>query len=308
MRRMPTVASRVGPSQSAVNRPGWSSRAFTLRPESSASAGSPLARVAASALMVAFSSKVTPVSSGDGRPSSSAETISTPNAPSMVRISPALPRLWVATTSLGKAKRRGIRICRPSPANRQSLQVREFAHALFGEIEQFHELRFGKWLLLRRALDLDDSAVARQHEVGVGLGLGILWIVEVEHRRSLEQAARHRGHLAGDRVGRELAVPDQALEGEMQRYPGTGDAGGTGAAVRLQHVAVDIYLPLTHGGQIDHGAQRAADQTLDLLGATRLLAASSLTVRAGMGRARQHAIFGGDTAAPRITQERRHFP
>jgi hypothetical protein len=183
----------------------------------------------------------------------------------------------------------------------------QFAYALLGEIEQLHELRFGERLLLRRALDLDDAAVAGQHEIGIGLGLGILGIVEVEHCRSLEQAARHRGHLAGDRVGRDLAVLDQALEGEMQRHPGAGDAGGAGAAVGLQDVAIDVYLPLTHGGQIDDGAQRAADQTLNLLGAARLFAASSLTVRAGMGRAWQHAVFCSDPAAPRIAQKRWHL-
>ena len=78
IRFMPTMASRVGPSQSAVWRPGWPSSAATLRPESSASAGRPLARVAASAFKVAFSSNVVPVSSGAGRPRSAADTISTP--------------------------------------------------------------------------------------------------------------------------------------------------------------------------------------------------------------------------------------
>jgi len=82
---------------------------------------------------------------------------------------------------------------------------------------------------------------------------------------------------------------------------------GAGAAVGLQHVAVDLDLALAQGREIDHGAQRAADQPLDLLGAPRLLAAGGFTVRARMGRARQHAIFRGDPAAPGIAQERRHF-
>ena len=40
---------------------------------------------------------------------SAAETISTPKPDSMLRISPALPRLCVATTSFGRTKRRAIR-------------------------------------------------------------------------------------------------------------------------------------------------------------------------------------------------------
>src|SRR5437879_7407916 len=63
--------------------------------------------------MVALSSKVWPVSGGEARARSAAERISTPKRPSMPRISPALPRLWVATTSLGKVKRRAIRRSHP---------------------------------------------------------------------------------------------------------------------------------------------------------------------------------------------------
>ena len=92
----------------------------------------------------------------------------------------------------------------------------------------------------------------------------------------------------------------------MQRHPGSGDAGGAGAAVGLQDVAVDIYLSLAHGGEVDHGPQRPTDQALDLLGAARLPAARGLTVGAGMGRARQHAVFGGDPAAAGITHPGRH--
>ena len=50
----------------------------------------------------------------------------------------------------------------------------------------------------------------------------------------------------------------------------------------------------------------AADQALDLLGAARLLAARGLAVGAGMGRARQHAVFGGDPAAAGIAHPGRH--
>ena len=157
------------------------------------------------------------------------------------------------------------------------------------------------------ALDLDDAALVGQHEIGIGLGLGVFRVVEVEHGGAFPQAAGHGGDLAGQRVGGHLAVLDQTLEGAMQRHPGAGDAGGAGAAIGLQDVAVDVDLALAHGRQIDHGAQRPADQALDLLGAARLLAARGFTVRAGMGRARQHAVFGRHPAAARIAQERWHF-
>ena len=83
-------------------------------------------------------------------------------------------------------------------------------------------------------------------------------------------------------------------------------AGGARAAVGLQHVAVDVDLALAHGRQVDHRAQRAADQALDLLRAARLLAARGLAVGAGMGRARQHAVLGGHPAAAGVAHPGRH--
>ena len=54
---------------------------------------------AAIALIAALARKSSPVSSGSGRPSSPAETASTPCGASSSRISPSLPGLWVAITS-----------------------------------------------------------------------------------------------------------------------------------------------------------------------------------------------------------------
>ena len=50
----------------------------------------------------------------------------------------------------------------------------------------------------------------------------------------------------------------------------------------------------------------AADQALDFLGAAGLLAARGLAVAAGVGGARQHAVFGGHPALAGVAQERRH--
>mgnify|MGYP003694788787 CR=1 FL=1 len=50
-------------------------------------------------------------------------------------------------------------------------------------------------------------------------------------------------------------------------------------------------------GRSTHGAQAAPDQPLDLDGAAALLAGGGLAPGALGGRARQHAVFGGDPAA-----------
>jgi len=82
----------------------------------------------------------------------------------------------------------------------------------------------------------------------------------------------------------------------MGGYEGAGDGRGAGAAIGLQHVAVQVDGEFAQRGQIEHRAHRAADQALDFLGAPGLLAAGGFTVRARVGGARQHAVLGGDPA------------
>src|SRR5215471_6475578 len=132
--------------------PGAPSSASTQRPESSASAGSFAARVAASAFSFALPMKLSSVSSGSGRPSAAAEITSMAKGFRRSAISTALPRLWLAITSFGSAKRRGI----ASESERQRLQAVEFADPLAGEAQQFQELRFREGGFLRGALHLDD--------------------------------------------------------------------------------------------------------------------------------------------------------
>jgi hypothetical protein len=66
-----------------------------------------------------------------------------------------------------------------------------------------------------------------------------------------------------------LTHPGQAV---VKRNPCAGDRGGAGAAVGLDHIAVDGNLALTDRFQIDDRAQAPPDQTLDLDGAAALFA------------------------------------
>src|SRR5207244_2885924 len=60
--------------------------------------GAPRAAAAALAFNSALASKVSPVSSGSGRPSDPADTVSIPNGARSAAISSTLPGLWLAMT------------------------------------------------------------------------------------------------------------------------------------------------------------------------------------------------------------------
>src|ERR1700710_2867739 len=192
--------------------PGAPSSASTTNPESSANAGSFAACAAATALICALARKLSPVSSGSPRPSSPADTASTPCGASSSRISTSLPGLWVAITSL-PVIRRCMR--NPTPAvsfakrrdkgkdespHRHFLQVHQTRDAFSRQRHQRQKLAFRERRLFGRALNLDDAAVAGHHEIGVGIGLGILGVIEIEYRRAVADAAGNRRDIVAQHI------------------------------------------------------------------------------------------------------------
>jgi hypothetical protein len=128
-----------------------------------------------------------------------------------------------------------------------------------------------------------------------------------EQRRALHDAHADRGHGVPDRACREPALRDQPGHGVGRGHVGAGDRRGAGATIGLQHVAVDQDAALAQGGQVEHAAQAAADQALDLLRAPALLATGGLAVAPGVGGARQHAVLGRHPALAAATLVRRHL-
>ena len=160
-------------------------------------------------------------------------------------------------------------------------------------------------VFLRGRLHLDDIAGAGEDEIGVGVGLRILGIVEIEHRHARTDAAGNRRDMIAQHVGLDHLARFHPGEAVVERDPGAGDGGGAGAAVGLDDVAVDGDLPLAERLEIDHRTQAAPDQALDFHGAAVLLAGRGLAPRALERRARQHAVFGGDPAARLAFEPRR---
>src|SRR5690606_9790505 len=96
------------------------------------------------------------------------------------------------------------------------------------------------------------------------------------------------------------------VDGIAKRHATPGNGGGARAAIGLDHVAVDFDGVLAELVQIDHGAQDPADEPLDFLRTTALLAVRRLAIHARTGGTRQHAIFGSNPSLARSLQETRH--
>src|SRR2546422_64082 len=79
---------------------------------------------------------------------------------------------------------------------------------------------------------------------------------------------------------------------------GGADRGTARAAVGLEDVAVEPDRTLAERLEVDDGAQRAADQSLDLDRAAALLATGGLPLGALAGRCRQQRVLGRHPAPP----------
>ena len=90
--------------------------------------------------------------------------------------------------------------------------------------------------------------------------------------------------------------PRSQLDGVGQRDVRAGDRRRPGAAVGLEHVAVDHDRVLAERAHVDSGPQRPADQPGDLVRTAADAPAHRLPVRAGVGRTRQHRVLRGDPA------------
>ena len=175
--------------------PGSPPSASTARPESSASAGRPEAVAAATRLQrgVRLEGRAGLLRLGQAE-------LAGRDRPSARRARPArsisrtLPALWVATTSL-------------SPRSSDARHRRRQRIASFCSSTSWRDAAAGERRAARAnsaSLNGAPSAVpwistmppdAGHDEIGVGLGLDVLGIVEVEHRRAAEDAAGDRGDV-----------------------------------------------------------------------------------------------------------------
>jgi hypothetical protein len=182
------------------------------------------------------------------------------------------------------------------------LEGEELVDALFGEVEHVVELGAGVGVVLGGGLGLDEAARGEHDDVHVDVGAGVLLVDEVEEGVAVDDADGGGGNHLEERRGLEGAGGDEAVEGDGEGDGGSGDGGGAGSAVGLEDVAVEDDGALAEGLHVDDGAERAADEALDLVGAAADLAAFGFAGGAGEGGAGEHAVLGGDPAAAGVAE------
>ena len=155
-------------------------------------------------------------------------------------------------------------------------------------------------------MQLDIQPASRLHDVHVNVGAGVFRIRQIEQRFTFDNAdARGRDEVA-DRHRADDALFEQLVEGEDQRHESAGNRRSTGAAVRLDDVAIERHRPLAQLLELRHRTERTADQSLNLLRSAADASCRRLALRSRARRAGQHAVFGRDPALSRIPAKRRH--
>jgi hypothetical protein len=156
-------------------------------------------------------------------------------------------------------------------------------------------------------LNLDEAALLRGDDVHVDGGLRVFLVTEIERRLPADHADRDRGDEIVDRPAREVAVDIHPAECRDERDERAGDRRRARAAIGLNHVAIDPDRPLAEELGVDGGAQRAADQALNLHRPPALLSLRCFALDAIGRRARQHSVLGGDPSLSGAIEKRRDF-
>ena len=117
----------------------------------------------------------------------------------------------------------------------------------------------------------------------------------------LQQAGAHGRDLPGQQLAH--AEPVQR---PGERDVASGDAGSPRPAVGLDDVAVDGDRALAEPAHVDHAAQAATDEALDLVGPSADRAACRLALAALRAGTRQHRVLGGHPAAALAAQPARN--
>ena len=121
---------------------------------------------------------------------------------------------------------------------------------------------------------------------------------------SLDDAHAGGGDQLPERRCLERPGGQHAIKSDGKRGAGPGNGCRARAAIGLEHIAVEDDGTLAERLHVDHGAQRASNEPLNLMGTTTDLAALRFAGRAGQRGARQHAVLSGNPSPAAVAQPR----
>jgi hypothetical protein len=177
------------------------------------------------------------------------------------------------------------------------LEVEKLSETELAEGEHGMELRFIEGRFFAAALEFDESLVIGHDKVHIDLGVDVFGVAEIEEGRVLDQSDTDGGDGVEEGGFGDFLRLEEALDGEGEGDKAAGDGGGSGAAVGLEDVAIDPDGARAEFDEVEGGAERSADESLDFLG-TAVDAAAGAVARFTLERGvREHAVFCGDPAA-----------
>ena len=156
-----------------------------------------------------------------------------------------------------------------------------------------------------RGLEFDQLAAGGHDEVHVDVGAGVFFVVEVEQDFSFDDADADRADKILERDRGQGSSVHQLFESQAERHEGARDGGGAGAAVGLDDVAVEPDRALAQAAQVGDGAQGAADEALDFVGAAAGASFADLARGSRQCGTGKHAVFAGDPTFAAVAQELR---
>ena len=166
------------------------------------------------------------------------------------------------------------------------------------------KLPVGEGAAFAGALQLNKFSPVVHDKIHVRLGTGILHVAEIQQGLVLHDARADGGYLRNDGIFGQKAVLHELVHGHDQRHIRAGDAGGAGAAVGGEHIAVQGDGAFAQFGHVHRLTQRAADEPLNLHTAAVLLdAVPGLAPPGGGG---QHGVFRRDPALSFVSKKGRN--
>src|SRR6185503_3563399 len=120
---------------------------------------------------------------------------------------------------------------------------------------------------------------ARANYVHINVRARVFRVIKVKHRLPVYDPNRNRRDVIcdGERRG-ELAIVIELAKRKHHCYEGPCDGCRARPAIGLNHVAVEVNSSLSEAVPLNHCAQRAPYQALNLLRAARQRVAASLAL------------------------------